>query len=151
MPSDRFERRGLEVHRAASRSRSKVKYVTSASSVPTLRFGAALLIAGSACLAFSVRADETRAQPRDSLKTIVVTASKPAAPDAEVQQQVETAMRSDPYFYDEHVTVTVKGGVVTLTGIVFDPWDLRTARRIAKRIPGVKRVINDLELELGGE
>ena len=27
----------------------------------------------------------------------------------------------------------------------------RTARRIAKRIPGVKRVINDLEMQLGGE
>jgi osmotically-inducible protein OsmY len=36
-------------------------------------------------------------------------------------------------------------------GIVFDDWDLRTARRIAKRIPGVKRVINDLEMKLGGE
>jgi hypothetical protein len=125
--------------------------VTSASSVSALRFGAGLLIAGLACPAFSVRADEARAQPQDSLKTIVVTANKPVAPDAEVKQQVETAMRSDPYFYDEHVTVTVKDGVVTLRGIVFDPWDLRTARRIAKRIPGVKRVINDLELELGGE
>jgi len=84
-------------------------------------------------------------------ETIVVTANKPAAPDAEVKQQIETAMRSDRYFYDEHVAVTVKDGVVTLRGIVFDPWDLRTARRIAKRIPGVKRVVNDLELELGGE
>jgi osmotically-inducible protein OsmY len=66
-----------------------------------------------------------------------------------VQQHVETAMQSDRYFLDEHVTVTVKDGVVMLTGIVFDEWDLRTARRIAKRIPGVKRVVNDLELVLG--
>jgi len=38
-----------------------------------------------------------------------------------------------------------------MRGIVFDEWDLRVAKRIAKRIPGVKRVINDLEIELGGE
>jgi osmotically-inducible protein OsmY len=49
------------------------------------------------------------------------------------------------------VTVTIKDGAVTLSGMVFDDWDLRTARRIAKRIPGVKRVINDLEIKLGGE
>jgi osmotically-inducible protein OsmY len=44
-------------------------------------------------------------------------------------------MRSDQFFYDEHVTITIKNGVVTLHGIVFDDWDPRAARRIAKRIP----------------
>jgi osmotically-inducible protein OsmY len=53
--------------------------------------------------------------------------------------------------YDAHVTVTVKNGVVTLHGIVFDDWDLRTALRIARRAPRVKRVVNDLEIKLGGE
>jgi osmotically-inducible protein OsmY len=72
-------------------------------------------------------------------------------PDAEVQEQVETAMHSDPYFYDGHVTITVKNGVVTMRGFVFDEWDLRTAKRIARKTPGVKRVIDDLEIELGGE
>jgi osmotically-inducible protein OsmY len=38
-----------------------------------------------------------------------------------------------------------------LHGIVFDEWDLRVAKRIARKVPGVKRVINDLEIELGGE
>jgi osmotically-inducible protein OsmY len=60
-------------------------------------------------------------------------------------------MRSDPYFPDEHVVVTIKDGVVTLHGIVFDDWDLRIAKRIAKRTPGVKRVIDDLEISVGGE
>jgi osmotically-inducible protein OsmY len=54
-------------------------------------------------------------------------------------------------FSDEHVTVTVNNGVATLQGIVFDDWDLRDAIRIARRIPGVKRVNNDLEIKLGGE
>jgi osmotically-inducible protein OsmY len=30
-------------------------------------------------------------------------------------------------------------------------WDLRAAMRIAKRMPGVKRVIDDFEIKLGGE
>jgi osmotically-inducible protein OsmY len=47
--------------------------------------------------------------------------------------------------------VTIKNGVVTLHGMVFDDWDLRSAMRIAKRLPGVKRVVNDLEIKLGGE
>jgi hypothetical protein len=38
-----------------------------------------------------------------------------------------------------------------LHGIVFDDWDLRSAMRIAKRMPGVKREVNDLEIKLGGE
>ena len=59
-------------------------------------------------------------------------------------------MRSDLYFYDEHVAVTIMNGVVTLRGMVFDEWDLRAALRISKKVSGVKRVINDLEINLGG-
>jgi len=110
-----------------------------------------LTLLGWACCAAPVCADEVGAPA--TLDAIVVTGKKiqEAVPDAEVKQRVETAMRTDQFFYDDHVTVTIKDGVVTLHGIVFDDWDLRTARRIAKRIPGVKRVINDLEMQLGGE
>jgi hypothetical protein len=89
----------------------------------------------------------------DTLASIVVTAKRltQPVPDIEVKARVESAMASDQFFNDEHVTVTIKDGVVTLHGIVFDEWDLRAARRIARRIVGVKRVINDLEIQLGGE
>jgi osmotically-inducible protein OsmY len=91
--------------------------------------------------------------PAGPLNSIVVTGKRPllTVPDAELTEQVQTAMRSDRFFYDEHVTIMVKDGVVTLQGIVFDEWDLRNARRIARKIPGVRRVINDLEIKLGGE
>jgi BON domain-containing protein len=92
--------------------------------------------------------------PADTrLDTIVVTARKHIEPvlDEQVKQQVETALHSDPFFYDEHVSVTISNGIVTLHGIVFDDWDLRSAMRIAKKLPGVKRVVNDLEIKLGGE
>jgi osmotically-inducible protein OsmY len=78
----------------------------------------------------------------------VVTTKKPsdAVADEKVRDQVETALHSDPYVDDEHVTVTIKDGVVTLEGMVFDDWDMRQAVRISKRVAGVKRVINELEI-----
>jgi osmotically-inducible protein OsmY len=87
------------------------------------------------------------------LSEVVVTAKRqpdPAA-DARLQVQVETALAADAYFNSEHVSVTVLNGVATLHGIIFDDWDLRNAIRISRRIPGVRRVVNDLEIKLGGE
>ena len=49
------------------------------------------------------------------------------------------------------VTVTIENGVATLRGMVFDDWDMRQAMRISRRIAGVKRVINDLDIETGGD
>jgi osmotically-inducible protein OsmY len=111
------------------------------------------ILAGIAWAAAPVSADESRAESARPLDTIVVTAKKLSDPavDETVRKDVETALHSDPFFYDEHVTVATKNGVVTLTGIVFDDWDLRAAIRIARRIAGVRRVVNDLEIKLGGE
>jgi len=82
------------------------------------------------------------------LKEIVVTGKKhpESAADAELNKQVETAMRSDRFFYDDHVTATTRDGVVVLRGLVYDDWDVRAAIRISKRVAGVKRVINQLEI-----
>jgi len=82
------------------------------------------------------------------LEPIVVTAKRHSDPvaDEKMKTQVEEALHSDPFFYDEHVTVTVENGVATLRGMVFDDWDMRQATRISRRIAGVKRVVNDLEM-----
>ena len=106
-----------------------------------------------ACPAFLARADKVAAPANTRLEEIVVTAKKrpDPVPDEKMKQQVEEALHSDAYFYDEHVTVTIKDGVATLQGIVFDDWDLRQAMRIARKVPGVRRVVNDLEIKLGGE
>jgi osmotically-inducible protein OsmY len=83
----------------------------------------------------------------------VVTAKRRSDPvaDEKVRKQVEEALHSDAFFYDEHVTVTIKNGVATLQGTVFDDWDLRQAMRISRKVAGVKRVVNDLDIKLGGE
>ena len=87
------------------------------------------------------------------LEPIMVTATRRSDPvaDEKMKTQVEEALHSDPFFYDEHVTVTVENGVATLRGMVFDDWDMRQAMRISRRIAGVKRVINDLDIETGGD
>lgn len=113
-------------------------------------------MAALAVLAFAAnfaRAEKVTAPANTRLDEIVVTAKRrfdPAA-DEKTKQQVEEALHSDAFFYDEHVTVTVRDGVATLRGIVFDDWDLRQAMRIARKIHGVRRVLNDLEISQGGD
>jgi osmotically-inducible protein OsmY len=63
---------------------------------------------------------------------------------------VQTALHSDPYFYDQHVSVSVDNGVVVLRGFVFSDWDLRDAMRIASRAADARRVVDDLSIEVGG-
>ena len=86
----------------------------------------------------------------DELQEITVTARK-TFPDEEVTERVETALHDDPYVLDTHVTITTKNGVVTLHGFVSDYWELRSMIRLARKIPGVKRVANDLELTNGAQ
>jgi hypothetical protein len=103
------------------------------------------ILAVLACWAATLRADEVGAPAPAVPRAIVVTGQKPAA-DEEVKIEVETPLHSDRYFYDGHVTVTVKDGVVHLQGVIFDDWDLQVARRISKNIAGAKRVVNELEV-----
>jgi len=70
--------------------------------------------------------------------------------DNELRQQVKTALHTDPYFYDEHVTVSVEDGRVVLRGFVSSDWDLRDAVRIASNAAGGRRVVDELVIKLGG-
>jgi len=72
------------------------------------------------------------------------------AADEALRQRVTAALHSDPYFYDEHVDVSVNKGVVVLRGFVFSDWDIRDALRIAGKAAGDSRVIDDLSIEQGG-
>jgi osmotically-inducible protein OsmY len=70
--------------------------------------------------------------------------------DNELGQRVKTALHTDPYFYDEHVTVSVENGDVVLRGFVSSDWDIRDALRIANKAAGGRRVIDNLSIKLGG-
>jgi hypothetical protein len=84
--------------------------------------------------------------------TVTVTADRThQIADEQLAQDVKTALRSDPIVDDNHVTITVKNGVVTMQGFVQDAWDLSALRRVAKKVPGVKRIVNDVELVLNDQ
>jgi hypothetical protein len=70
--------------------------------------------------------------------------------DGKLRERVKYALHSDPYFYDEHVTVTVENGAVVLRGFVTSEWDLRDAIRIASKAAGDRRVVDNLSIKLGG-
>ena len=70
---------------------------------------------------------------------------KPA--DRETAKEVYEALAADPIDYFRHVDVTVRDGVVTLSGFVWDPREIYRAQRITARVRGVARVVDQLELE----
>jgi osmotically-inducible protein OsmY len=112
------------------------------------------VLASLALLAWSVGiAQNTTAAAPDSLRTLVVvpaTQERARAMDQQLQDRVENALRSDPYFYGAHVNVSVENGAVVLQGFVFSDWDLRDAIRIATKAGGGVRVIDNLAIEVGG-
>jgi osmotically-inducible protein OsmY len=70
--------------------------------------------------------------------------------DEKLVKRVKDALHSDPYFYDEHVTVSVENGAVVLHGFVSSEWDLRDAIRIASKAAGDRRAVDNLSIKLGG-
>jgi osmotically-inducible protein OsmY len=70
--------------------------------------------------------------------------------DDDLGNRVKTALHMDPYFYDQHVTVSVEKGSVVLGGFVFSAWDLQDALRIARKAAGNTRVVDNLDIQLGG-
>jgi hypothetical protein len=98
-------------------------------------------------------ASGSRAQPGvldPALAEIIVTGEK-IVEDELVSRQVAAALHSDPNVLDDHITVTVRNGIVTLHGIALDYWDVRAMKRISRRVAGVKRVVDDIDVRLGGE
>jgi len=91
-------------------------------------------------------AQEVGAPPAGGAEQVVITGAKrESVSDAELRHRVETTLASNPYLDASRVTVTSKDGVVTLQGLIGDDWDLMRAIRLADRIPGARRVINELD------
>jgi osmotically-inducible protein OsmY len=79
-------------------------------------------------------------------------ATVPLRPETEKQadrvitEQVRDVLAADPTHYLRHVDVYVRDGVATLSGIVWEPQDIYRARELTARVPGVVRVLNQMEL-----
>jgi osmotically-inducible protein OsmY len=70
--------------------------------------------------------------------------------DAHLAEKVQSALQSDPYINDTHIVVAVERGTVYLRGFVMGAWDLQDAIRIARRVAGGRRVIDELSIQVGG-
>lgn len=87
-------------------------------------------------------------------RAVSIAASTPQGADwtadERLRKRVKAALHADPYFYDEHVTVSIEKGVVVLRGFVFSDWDLRQALSIARKAAGDKTVVDNLSIKEGG-
>jgi osmotically-inducible protein OsmY len=68
--------------------------------------------------------------------------------DSELQHAVLDELKWEPSVNAAHIGVTVKEGVVTLTGHVPSFTEKYAAERAAKRVSGVKAIANELDVKL---
>jgi osmotically-inducible protein OsmY len=85
------------------------------------------------------------APPAEHLPQIVVTAQES---DAALAVKVESAIVTNPYILSDHVTVTVRNGVVRVGGVVRGELsDLLAILRVARRVAGKARVVNEIDFQ----
>jgi BON domain len=82
-------------------------------------------------------------KPDERLKEVVISATRQS--DERVTRQVEETLANDPWIYAEHITVTTDHGVVRLQGLVQDTGEWLRVLRLSRRIPGARRVVDELE------
>ena len=68
--------------------------------------------------------------------------------DSEIERDVKEELEWDPDLQATDVAVSVKNGVVTLTGFVRSYTDKYEAQAAAKRVAGVAGVANDIEVRM---
>ncbi|HVP34871.1 MAG TPA: BON domain-containing protein [Steroidobacteraceae bacterium] len=67
--------------------------------------------------------------------------------DAAITEQVSAALEANPIYYFRDVEVSVDYGVARLSGYVWTTDALYHAQQIARKVPGVIEVRDELELE----
>ena len=70
--------------------------------------------------------------------------------DKELQRDVLQELEWEPSVDPAHIGVSVKDGVVALSGQVTSYWEKYAAEKAAKRVYGVRAVANELDVKLPG-
>ena len=70
--------------------------------------------------------------------------------DAEIQSDVIQELKWDPSVSHEHIGVSVSEGIVTLAGVVPSYVEKTAAEKAAKRVSGVKAVVEKIDVKLPG-
>ena len=76
---------------------------------------------------------------------IGVACSKAAA-DSDLTQDVQSKISTDSGLQGKQLNVQTSGGVVTLSGTVDNDAERTAASRYASSVPGVKQVVNDIQV-----
>jgi osmotically-inducible protein OsmY len=93
----------------------------------------------------------TRVEAQNAAAPVpTATAQAADSKNDQLRKRVTAALHADPYFYDEHVSVSVEKGVVVLRGFVYSDWDLRDALRLARQAAGDIEVVDNLSITEGG-
>jgi hyperosmotically inducible protein len=82
------------------------------------------------------------------LAGVCLAADKPLSDNA-IYDKVRITLASDMDVKGGGLTVDVKEGVVTLTGDVENQMQKDKAAKIAKKVKGVKKVVNNIEVRHG--
>ena len=101
-------------------------------------------------IAFALGGHASAVQARTEAEPPNMSAAAYAKADLDLAEKVQSALQSDPYINDVHIEVSVERGTVYLRGFVMGAWDLLDAIRIAHRVAGHSRVIDELSIQLGG-
>jgi osmotically-inducible protein OsmY len=71
--------------------------------------------------------------------------------NADLQKDVQEAIKWEPLLSAAEIGVTAKDGVVTLTGTVDSYWKKTEAEEAAKNVAGVKAVVEKIEIKFHSE
>ena len=71
--------------------------------------------------------------------------------DKELSAKVEAALNADKWLFAKHITAHANNGVVDLSGYVWESGDFDEAVFVAQNVPGVTKVVNNLELNRNGD
>jgi osmotically-inducible protein OsmY len=81
------------------------------------------------------------------LQNVCLAKDPPPVTDDTITDQVRIKLASDPVVKGGALTVNVKQGVVTLSGAVEQDKQKEKAEKLAKKVKGVKQVVNNLEIK----
>jgi osmotically-inducible protein OsmY len=82
-----------------------------------------------------------------ALQALCVAKDPPPVTDDTITDQVRIKLASDPIVKGGALQVEVKQGVVTLSGAVELDKQKEKAEKIARKVKGVKQVVNNLEIK----
>jgi osmotically-inducible protein OsmY len=70
--------------------------------------------------------------------------------NADLQKDVQEAIKWEPLLSAAEIGVTAKNGIVTLTGTVDSYWKKTEAEKATKNVAGVKAVVEKIEIKFAG-